>query len=101
MMCGRLKARLDKKIVADFVSRLDDPRGEIRNSAIKMLNGVGLKLDNRQIYNIFEIDPERFEVIVNGGVRDPEKNVPKLIERGLRAQLVTQSQVSSLRSQLE
>lgn len=41
-----------------------------------------------------EIDTERFEVILNGEVRDPEKVVPRLIERGLRAQMVTQSLIT-------
>ena len=41
-----------------------------------------------------EINPEKFEVIVNGEVRDPEINVPKLIERGLRAQTVTRSLIT-------
>ncbi len=38
---------------------------------------------------IIEIEPEKFQVY--GGVRDPEKNMPRLIEKGLRAVLVTQS----------
>jgi paraquat-inducible protein B len=39
-----------------------------------------------------EIDRERFEIIADGEeMRDPEENIRKLIEMGLRAQLVTQS----------
>lgn len=42
-----------------------------------------------------EVYPERFEVVENGKhVRDPEKIIPKLIERGLRAQLVTRSLIT-------
>jgi len=42
-----------------------------------------------------ELYPERFEVIANGEhIRDPEKVVPKLIEKGLRAQLVSQSLIT-------
>ena len=38
---------------------------------------------------IIAIEQEKFQVY--GGVRDPQKNMPKLIEKGLRAVLVTQS----------
>jgi paraquat-inducible protein B len=38
---------------------------------------------------IIEIEPDKFQVY--GGVRDPKKNMPRLIEKGLRAVLVTQS----------
>ena len=38
---------------------------------------------------IIAIDPEKFQIY--GGRRDPGKNMPKLIEKGLRAVLVTQS----------
>ncbi len=45
-----------------------------------------------QIPIIIEYEPERFHMLGDGEVsRDPQKNVPKLIERGLRAQLVMQS----------
>ena len=43
-----------------------------------------------------EVYPERFQVASDGKkiVRDPEKNMSKLIELGLRAQLVTQSMIT-------
>ena len=41
---------------------------------------------------IIEYEPDRFHVRAEGAaVRDPRKNVPKLIEKGLRAQLTMQS----------
>jgi len=42
-----------------------------------------------QIPVIIEIEPDRWKV--RGGERNPQKNVPKLIEMGLRAQLIMQS----------
>jgi len=41
---------------------------------------------------IIEIEPDRFQV--RGGERDPRKNVPKLIEKGLRAKLMVQSYIT-------
>ncbi len=42
-----------------------------------------------QIPVIIAIEPDRWQV--RGGERNPQKNVPKLIEMGLRAQLIMQS----------
>jgi paraquat-inducible protein B len=39
-----------------------------------------------------EVEPDRFQVV--SGVRDPEKNINELIQRGLRAQLSTVSLVT-------
>jgi paraquat-inducible protein B len=45
-----------------------------------------------QIPIILEYEPDRFHVLGDAAaVRDPQQNIPKLIERGLRAQLVMQS----------
>lgn len=45
-----------------------------------------------QIPIILEYEPERFHVLGDAAMSpDPQENIPKLIERGLRAQLVTQS----------
>ena len=45
-----------------------------------------------QIPIIIEYEPDRFHMLGDADVsRDPQKNVPKLIERGLRAQLAMQS----------
>lgn len=45
-----------------------------------------------QIPIIFEYEPDRFHMLGDAAaVGDPQKNIPKLIERGLRAQLVMQS----------
>jgi len=41
-----------------------------------------------------EVYPDRFEVITEGEVGRPKERLPKLIELGLRAQLVTQSMIT-------
>jgi paraquat-inducible protein B len=43
---------------------------------------------------IISVESERFQVY--GGTRDPEKNMPKLIDKGLRAVLVSQSFITGL-----
>lgn len=64
---------------------------------IGSVTGIVLKVDpvklHPQIPVLIEYEPEKFQV---GGenrkiARDPRKNIPKLIEKGLRAQLVMQS----------
>jgi paraquat-inducible protein B len=40
---------------------------------------------------LIEIEPDKFQVYGGVGVRDPHKNIPRLINKGLRAVLVTQS----------
>jgi paraquat-inducible protein B len=48
-----------------------------------------------QIPIIIEYEPELFHVQGDVAIaREPEKNVPKLVERGLRAQLTTQSYIT-------
>ncbi len=64
---------------------------------IGSVTSIVLQLDparlQPQIPVIIEFEPEKFRVREEGLImpRDPRTNIPKLIERGLRAQLVMQS----------